>query len=475
MMPACSQTPLAPTATASRATSAQNSLRRNTFTRSIGPGTSASRRVALQAEGRLKLRGDRDDRLADSLEILTDHVARPAGLIAKANDGNPLGGEHAANLGFLAVITRSRQRACFKTHDDLLRRPFHPANGMLISLVYRSHVRLMAKRDYYDILGIPRTASADEIKKAHRKLVRKYHPDVNRDNPKSSDQFKEVQEAYDVLSDTTKRQNYDQFGHAGVDAGAGGGGGPDPFEAFRRAQQSGRKGGGRRATAEDFGFGGFGGNAGGGGGNADFSSIFEQMFGGGRGGGGQPGGRVPREQAPPGDIEHPVTLTFEQAARGVTLPLQINRDGRLETIDVKIPPGVKDGSRVRIKGRGRQSDNGDGGDLYIVTTIRPHAYYRREGLDILVDLPISLYEALLGTKVEVPTLEGPVTLTIPPGTNSGAKLRIKERGIFRGSDKGDQFVVMKVIVPKNLTADEVELVKKLQATHPVDARSELKW
>jgi len=333
----------------------------------------------------------------------------------------------------------------------------------------------MAKRDYYDILGVPRTALADEIKKAHRKLVRKYHPDVNRDNPKASDQFKEVQEAYDVLSDTTKRQNYDQFGHAGVDAGAGGGGGPDPFEAFRRAQQSGRRaGGGRRTTAEDFGFGGMGGNAGGAS-NADFSSVFEQMFGGGAGrGAGPTGGRVPREQ-PVADIEHPVTLTFEQAARGITLPLQINRDGRLETIDVKIPPGVKDGSRVRIKGRGRQSDNGTGGDLYIVTTIRPHAYYRREGLDILIDLPISVYEALLGTKVEVPTLEGSVTLTIPPGTNSGAKLRIKERGFFRGTDKGDQHVVIKVIVPKNLTPEEIQLVRDLQAAHPIDARSELKW
>lgn len=335
----------------------------------------------------------------------------------------------------------------------------------------------MAKRDYYDILGVSRTASADEIKKAHRKLVRKYHPDVNRDNPKSSDQFKEVQEAYDVLSDKTKRQNYDQFGHAGVDAGAGvgGGGGPDPFEAFRRAQQSGRRPGGRRSPVENFDFGNMGG-----GGAADFSSVFEQMFGGGRGGFGGATGRGGRssrgadESAPSADVEHPVTLTFEQAARGVTLPLQINRDGRLETIDVKIPPGVKDGSRVRIKGRGRQSEMG-GGDLYIVTTVRPHAYFRRDGLDVYVDAPISMYEALLGTKVEVPTLDGPVTLTVPPGTGSHAKLRIKERGIFRGADKGDEFVVIKIIVPKNLSPEGIELVKKLQAMNPIDARSELKW
>ena len=333
----------------------------------------------------------------------------------------------------------------------------------------------MAKRDYYEVLGINRNASADEIKKAHRKLVRKYHPDVNRDNPKANDQFKEVQEAYDVLSDTTKRQNYDQFGHAGVDAGAAGAGGPDPFEAFRRAQQSGRRTR-RGAPGEEFDFGPFGG---GGATGADFSSVFEQMFGGGAGGraGGRAGPGAGRRYTPPSrgaDVEHPVTLSFEQAARGVTLPLQINRDGRLETIDVKIPPGVKDGSRVRIKGRGQQSDAG-GGDLYIITTVRPHPYYRRDGLDISVDVPMSLYEAILGTKVEVPTLDGMVTVTIPPGTSSGSRLRIKGRGVFRGDEKGDQYVVTKIVVPKNLSPEAAELVKQLQAAQPVDARSDVKW
>ena len=331
----------------------------------------------------------------------------------------------------------------------------------------------MAKRDFYDVLGIARTASADEIKKAHRKLVRKYHPDVNRDNPKASDQFKEVQEAYDVLSDPTKRQSYDQFGHAGVDGGVGGGAGVDPFEAFRRAQQqAGRRGGqSRRGTPTDD-FGPFGG---GGATGADFSSVFEQMFGGNMGGTGGRAGAGHRHQAAKGaDVEHPVTLTFEQAARGVTLPLQINRDGRLETIDIKIPAGVRDGSRVRIKGRGQQAEGG-GGDLYIVTSVRQHAYFRRDGLDISVDVPLSLYEAIKGTKVEVPTLDGTVTVTIPPGTSSGARLRIKGRGIFRGEEKGDQFVVTKVVVPKNLSPEAMALVDQLQAAHPVDARSDVKW
>jgi curved DNA-binding protein len=344
----------------------------------------------------------------------------------------------------------------------------------------------MAKRDYYDVLGVSKTATPDEIRKAHRKLVRQYHPDVNKNNPKSEEKFKEVQEAYDVLSDEAKRKNYDQFGHAGVNMGAGGPGaggypGGDPFEAFRRAQQgrAGGGGGGRarwqagpNVSVEDFDLGE--------GGAGGFADIFEQFFGGGAGGGGrgarsEPRGRVRTQPQRGEDIEYPVTLTFAQAARGMTLPLQINRDGKLETIDVKIPAGVKDGSRVRIKGRGQQIHGGEPGDLFIVTKVLPHPYFRREGIDIYVDVPISLYEALLGTKVEVPTLDGPVTLTIPPGTSSHAKLRIKGRGVERGAEKGDQFVVTKVVVPKQLDDQAKELVRQLEKKAPVDARADIKW
>ena len=336
----------------------------------------------------------------------------------------------------------------------------------------------MAKRDYYEILGVPRGASADEIKKAHRKLVRKYHPDVNKNNKVAEEQFKEAQEAYDVLSDETKRRNYDQFGHAGVGMGGAPGGGGDPFEAFRRAQQGrgggagGRTGGyrtGPGVSVEDFDFGGAGG--------ADFGDIFDQIFGArDPAAAGRAGARPGRTAAPQrgSDVEHPVTLTFEQAARGTALPLQINRDGRLETIDVKIPAGVKDGSRVRIRGKGQQS-NGEPGDLFIITKVTPHPYFRREGLDILLDLPLSLYESLLGTKVEVPTLEGPVTLTIPPGTSSHAKLRIKGRGIHRGGEQGDQFVITKVVNPKTLDDEDRELIRKLQAKHPVNPRDDVRW
>ncbi|HEY7116842.1 MAG TPA: J domain-containing protein [Tepidisphaeraceae bacterium] len=338
----------------------------------------------------------------------------------------------------------------------------------------------MAKRDYYEVLGVARTASPEEIKKAHRKLVRLYHPDVNKNNPQSEAKFKEVQEAYDILSDEAKRKQYDQFGHAGVGAEPGYGARPgaDPFEEFRRAQQqAGPRAGYRRwqpqpnVSVEDFDLGGAGGDASG------FADIFEQFFGqrgAAAGGRGAATGR-PRTQAARGeDIEYPVTLTFAQAARGMTLPLQISRDGKLETIDVKIPAGVKEGSRVRIKGKG-QHTNGEPGDLFIVTRVLPHAYFHREGLDIHLDLPISMYEALLGTKVEVPTLDGPVTITVPPGTSSGAKLRIRERGIYRGNEKGDQYNIVKVIVPRNIDDQDKETLQKLQAKHPIEARKDVNW
>jgi curved DNA-binding protein len=136
---------------------------------------------------------------------------------------------------------------------------------------------------------------------------------------------------------------------------------------------------------------------------------------------------------------------------------------------------VKDGSRIRIRGRGQHSPTGEAGDLYIVTRVQPHPYFRREGLDILLDVPISVYEAMLGAKVEVPTLDGPVTLTIPPGTSSHAKLRIKGRGIQRGDEKGDQFVITKVTVPKTLDDEARELVKRLQEKAPVDPRADVPW
>lgn len=321
-----------------------------------------------------------------------------------------------------------------------------------------------AKRDYYDVLGIHRSASQDEIRKAHRKLVRQYHPDANRDNPDAAEKFREVQEAYDVLSDTEKRHRYDQVGHAGVESGYTAPGGEDPFEAFRRA------GGSRKSwraspnvTVEDFDMGGGGGGIG---------DIFEQFFGG-------KGARRPRvdpQKQRGADIEHAVTISFEQAARGCVIPLQINREGRIETIDLKIPAGVKEGSRVRLRGKGQTGlGQGQAGDLYITTRVVDHPYYRRDDLDVYMDLPVSMYEAITGGKIDVPTLDGKVTLTVPPGTSSGAKLRIKQRGIQRGGDRGDQFVVIRVMVPKDLDEKELHELAQMARKHPLDARADVRW
>jgi DnaJ-class molecular chaperone len=322
----------------------------------------------------------------------------------------------------------------------------------------------MAKRDYYDVLGVGKTASADDIKAAFRKLARKFHPDATKNDPKSTERFKEAQEAYEILSDAAKRKNYDEFGHAGV--GATPGAGADPYEAFRRSQAGGRSWqGGPGVSVEDFDLGG-----------GDIGSVFEQFFGGGRARGGGGRGRA-RAQQPPQrgqDLEHPVTLSFEQAARGTHLPLQINRDGKIETIDIRIPAGVKDGSRVRVKGRGHPG-SGESGDLFIITKVTPHTYFRREGLDVYLECPISLYEAALGTKVDVPTLEGRRTLTIPPNTSSGAKLRIKGHGIQRGEEKGDQIVVTKIVMPKQLDKEDQEAIERIAAKHPANARADLGW
>ena len=316
----------------------------------------------------------------------------------------------------------------------------------------------MAKRDYYEVLGVPKSASADDVKKAHRRLARKLHPDVNKETGASA-KFAEVQEAYDVLSDQDKRKKYDQFGHAA--AGVGGGGADDMYEQFRR-QQGGA--GGRTVRPEDF-EGADGGQ---------FGDVFDQLFGG-RGPFGRAGGRKRHPEPTRGtDIEHPVTLTFEQAARGTSLPLRLNLGNTTETIDVKVPAGVKDGSRVRVRGKGDRS-GGTPGDLFIVVSVTPHGFYKRSGLDVLLDVPLSVYEGLLGTRITVPTLDGQLTLTIPPGTGSGAKLRIKGRGIKRGEEVGDQFCVIKIVLPKGLGEADQQFIADLQKRHPLNPRENIGW
>ena len=328
----------------------------------------------------------------------------------------------------------------------------------------------MAVRDFYDILGLSKTASADEIRSAHRRLVRKLHPDVNKDDPKASEKFQEVQEAYDTLSDAEKRKQYDEFGRAGPPPhnpyASGGGGGRSPHGWDPDAQTHVEE-----IDPADFG-----------GANGQFSDIFEQLFNQrgpfnrGRGNAAAGAGRpspMPEAAAPAG-VEYPVKLTFEQAARGTTLPLSLQRGQRTETLDVKIPAGVKTGSRVRLKGRGTPGPNGNG-DLFVVVQVQEHAFFRRDGLEVLLDVPISVYEAMLGTTLTVPTLDGRVTITIPPGTNSNAKLRIRGAGVVRGAEKGDQHCIVKLVVPKHLDATSIGCVEMIRQSHPIDARADVAW
>lgn len=306
----------------------------------------------------------------------------------------------------------------------------------------------MSDRDYYDVLGVSRSATADEIKRAYRTLAKKHHPDQNKDDASAEARFKEVQEAYSVLSDAKKRARYDHFGRAGVASGAGGGphvswttGGGQPIDI------------GDLSDLFDFSFAG----GSGGGERQGGSSIFDQIFQGSR-----PGrrGRAKPRPVPGDDIEHHVTLAFEQAFRGVSVDVERWK------ISVRVPPGVRDGQRIRIKGKGGVGRHGGPpGDLFIVCRVTPHRYFQRREDDIYLDVPIALDEAALGAKIDLPTIDGVRTVTVPKGTASGAKLRLAGLGMPKSSGaRGDQIAVIKIVPPGNLTKEQAALMKQFAET-----------
>jgi molecular chaperone DnaJ len=346
--------------------------------------------------------------------------------------------------------------------------------------------------DYYEVLGVARGADENEIKRAYRLLARKHHPDVNEDKAAAEHKFKEINEAYEVLSDPQKRANYDRFGHAGAD-GAG--------------------------------FGGFGGTTG----AEGFGDIFDMFFGAARGGAAQ----APRRNGPArgSDMRYDVEITLEEAFAGaqreiafnhlmacqtckgsgaepgtlisacdrcsgtgvmrqvrqtplgqfvtqttcskcggdgqmIPSPCQVCRGrGRIESekrLTVKIPAGVDDGSRIRISGNGEAgARGGPDGDLYVYLSVKRHERYRRDGMDLYLDVPISFANAALGGEIEVASMEGPVPLTLQPGTQSGSTYRLRGRGMpsIRGSSRGDQLVTVHVVVPTKLTKRERELLE----------------
>lgn len=299
----------------------------------------------------------------------------------------------------------------------------------------------MAKRNYYDVLGVSKTATADEIKSAFRKLSKKYHPDVNK-AADANDKFKEINEAYDTLSDPKKREQYDYtqespFGRSsstGSDFGGGFGGGFGRSTTFDDADD----------------FGGFG--------NMDdmMGDIFSQFFGGSASFGGntrtQPRAKKGRDYA------YTLTIDFLDAALGKKTTIAING----KQLQVSIPAGIDDGQKIRLANQGYEGTNGgERGDVIITCRIRPHATFRREGLDIYTDAPITFSQAALGTKINVKTLTGEVALNVPAGVQSGAKLRLKHKGITKKQTVGDHYVVIQVKTPDKLSAKQRELFEQL--------------
>jgi len=325
----------------------------------------------------------------------------------------------------------------------------------------------MAKRDYYEVLGVKRSAGPDEIKTAYRKLARKYHPDANK-APGAAAKFREATEAYDVLSDAEKRKAYDRYGHAGPGAGFGAG--------YPGAGQAGRGGQGAGFDFSEF-FGG-GGRGGSGFSGMSLDDILQAL-----GGSARRSRRREQRAQPPqrgSDSETHLTLDFLQAVAGTSTRIRISRqvpDGstREETIEVKIPPGVKDGSKIRIRGKGGLGE-GSPGDLYIIVGVRPHEYFRRDGDDIYVSVPISITEAALGAKVDVPTLDGTSTVTVPPGTGGGRKLRLRGKGVHRGqAQAGDLYVVIQIAPPPSLGERERQLLTELHGLLACDPRANCPW
>lgn len=392
-------------------------------------------------------------------------------------------------------------------------------------------------KDYYATLGVKKGASADEIRKAFRKLARKHHPDVNPGDKKAEEKFKEISEANDVLSDPKKRKIYDQIGFYSDNID------PAAAEAYARGGATGAGGFGgydpRTAGAEDqeipFDFSGYDFSEGTGGGGG-FRDMFSSLFGGGRGAAAASAER-PRPRAGT-DLEYQVQIGFWDAIRGTTAKLNIQRretcanchgegylpgtqtcptchgkgkietgrpmkfsmtcptcggtgkarttcpvchgDGvvtRTEPLEFKIKPGTRDGQRIRLAGKGNAGVmGGAAGDLYIIVKTGQHPVFRREGDDIFVTVPVSTMEAALGAKIEVPTIDGRALLKIPPGTHCGQKLRLREKGVpsaSSSSQRGDEIVEVKLTVPKVSDERSKEILRELQKLNPEDPREEL--
>lgn len=319
--------------------------------------------------------------------------------------------------------------------------------------------------DHYETLGVSRQATPEEIQKAYRQMARKHHPDLNPNDAKAKEKFQQVQAAFDVLNDPQKRELYDRYGNA-YETFGGGGGGPRPGgNPWAGAGAPGA--GGFEVNLDDL-FGGGGGMGGGpgGGGFADLFKTFKQ--------------RNNKRAAPTKgqNIEHTLTVPFATAVLGGEAQISLQRaDGQLESLRVKIPAGIESGKKIRLRGKGEESETGGAaGDLLIKVDVAPHPHFRRQGNRLDVRVPITLAEAVGGAKIDLPTPNGTITLTVPPGTSSGSKLRAKGQGIKHSSGEvGDLFAEVLVVVPKDLTADDRTEILEVIKKYPQNPRAELRW
>jgi DnaJ-class molecular chaperone len=319
-------------------------------------------------------------------------------------------------------------------------------------------------QDYYQILGVSRTASQAEIQKSYRKLARKLHPDMNPEDKTAKDKFKKLQEAYDVLNDPQKREMYDRYGSAFESVGGGGGSGAGPHWG------AGPRGG--PAGYQEVDFGQTFGQGGPGGGFGGFEEILRQFAGGPR------PGRRPSPRTRGADIAHELHVPFKTAVTGGRAELSVRRaDGRIETISVTIPAGIEDGKKLNLRGQGEPSPSGGSpGDLLITIRVAEHPHFRRRGEDLEISVPVTLAEAARGAKIDVPTPQGEISLKIPPGTSSGKRLRLKGLGVANAKGgHGDLYAEVRIVIPDSLDEESLELVRQFDERRRLQPRADLKW
>ena len=303
----------------------------------------------------------------------------------------------------------------------------------------------MAERDLYEILGVGKTASTDEIRKAYRKLARKHHPDVNPNDSKAADRFKDISFAHEVLADEKKRKLYDEFGRSGLEAGFD----PEQARAYKRWSETSQRSPFHQSFSSE----------------VDLEDLLSGLYGGGGGGFAGFGGQAPRGPRRGPDAEGEVAIDFLDAVRGGKVPLRF--DGK--TVEVTIPPGASDGTRIRLAGQGGPGrDGGPAGDLYLMLRVRSHPFFRREGDDVLLEVPVTIPELILGGSIQVPTPDGHASVKIPPRSGNGRKLRLRGKGARkRDGSHGDLYVTLSVVLPEVKEADVARLEEVARSMAPL--------